>query len=188
VGEGRLHLGPTAIRFEGEDEAGAAVTREIRYDEVRSIRLVDDPAAPTLVLERATGDVAIRSVATRAGLLQELVSSLVETGFGKQRRAVVVVPLREGAAEQVRALAAAGPPFDPEEAALLRHELFVTDAEAVFVFDAVSGVALEALSARIDVWAAAAAWRDLVAGPPRLAAIAYSWEASGAVSGPGLGL
>jgi hypothetical protein len=191
VSEGRLRLDAKALLLEGHDEAGAPARREIPYGELTGIRVVggDDPGAggTTLVLQRASGDVAVRSVAARAGLLQELVAAIAESSLAKQRRAVVVLPLREGAAGRARALAAAGPPFDPDESALTRHELFVTESEAVFVFEALSAAALESLLGRLDVWAAAAAWRDLVAGSPRLATIAYAWERSGAVAGPGLG-
>jgi hypothetical protein len=191
VCEGRLRIDPAALVFDGHDADGVPTRREIPWGDLTGIDVVDDRDAGaggrTLLLRRAGGDVAIRSAAARAGLVQELASALAESSLGPQRRAVVVVPLREGAAEGARALAAGGPPFDPAEAGLTRHELFVTETEAVFVFEALSGAALDGLLARLDLWAAAAAWRELVAGPPRLASIAYAWEGSGAAAGLGLG-
>jgi hypothetical protein len=189
--QGRLRVAAQALLFDGHDETGAPATRELAYGDLTGLRVVHDPddgtGAATLVLEAGAGSVALRSAAARAGLLQELVAAAAEASLGKQRRAVVVLPLLEGAAARARELAAAGPPFDPAEAALARHELFVTESEAVFVFEAHSGPALESLLADPGVWRAAAAWRELVAGPPRLATIAYTWEGPGAVAGPGLG-
>ena len=99
---------------------------------------------------------------------------------------VVVVPLRPGSEEQARKLAAAGPPFDPQELPLESHELLLTSHEAVFVFEPTSPGALEALVAGLDVWAAAETWSDVVAGPPRVGSRVYSWHRP--VDGVGLGL
>jgi hypothetical protein len=93
----------------------------------------------------------------------------------KTSRMVVVVPVKESAREQVRALVAKGPPFDLPSSGLEAHHVFLTEREAVFVFEAADRSALERLVANVDVWAAAAAWRECVAGEPRLAEDAYSW-------------
>ena len=90
-------------------------------------------------------------------------------------RAVVVVPLREGVSEQAAELLHGGPPFDPEEIGLERHHVFLTDREAVFVFEADSRDAAEKLIGEGRFWSAASAWKDLVEGPPRLADDVYSW-------------
>ena len=90
-------------------------------------------------------------------------------------RAVVVLPLRQGRSEQAAALLRHGPPFDPEAVGLERHHAFITDEEAVFVFEADDLDAAERLMADERFWGAAAAWTDLVAGPPRFAEDAYSW-------------
>src|SRR5690349_20400556 len=90
-------------------------------------------------------------------------------------RAVVVVPLLERAHEQAAELLRGGPPFDPEEAGLERHHVFVTEDEVVFLFEADDLDAAERLIADETFWNAAAAWKSLVAGPPRWAEAAYSW-------------
>jgi hypothetical protein len=90
-------------------------------------------------------------------------------------RAVLVLPLVEGAKKRVAELLRKGPPFDPEEVGLGRHQVFLTESEAVFLFEATSAEAAERLLSSSGVWTAAAAWKDLVAGPPRLADDAYSW-------------
>jgi hypothetical protein len=90
-------------------------------------------------------------------------------------RAVLVLPLRERAREQAAELLRRGPPFDPNEVGLERHHVFLTDREAVFVFEADSQDAADKLIGEGRFWSAASAWKDLVEGPPRLAEDAYSW-------------
>ena len=96
----------------------------------------------------------------------------------KTSRMVVVVPVKESAREQVRALVAKGPPFDLPSSGLDAHHVFLTEREAIFVFEAVDRSALERLVANVDVWAAAEAGREYVLGEPRLAEDAYSWTRS----------
>lgn len=178
--DGRIRFEPTALVFDGRDEADRPVHRQIDFHEITGIQVqeaTDERTADsTLVLRSQAGEIAIRSAATRSGVLQELASGLAALSLGRLRRAVIVVPLREGAAGDVRELLRTGPPFDPAEVPLLRHEVLLTPAEAVFVFEAPSGEALESIVNHLDVWAAAATWRDLIAGPPRIAEVAYSWQ------------
>ena len=61
--------------------------------------------------------------------------------------------------------------------------MLLTTAEAIFLFE--SGLGNDALTPLLSepgFWRVAAAWRDHLAGPPRLADEVYSW-ASGAESG-----
>jgi hypothetical protein len=90
-------------------------------------------------------------------------------------RAVLVLPLVEGAQALVAELLRKGPPFDPDEIGLGRHQVFLTEREAVFLFEAESLATSERLLSTSRLWTAAAAWKDLVAGPPRLADGVYSW-------------
>jgi hypothetical protein len=106
----------------------------------------------------------------------------------RPRRIVVVVPLVEGSEGKARELAAAGPPFDPSELALELHELLLTPREAIFVFESLTAAGLESVFAALDVWAAAEAWRELVDGPPEIAAVAYSWHRPPHGEAVGLGL
>jgi hypothetical protein len=89
---------------------------------------------------------------------------------------VVVLPLVEGAADRAAELLRGGPPFDPDEVGLGRHQVFLTESEAIFLFEAESSMAGDRLLSEDRLWAAAAAWKELVAGPPRLAEDAYSWS------------
>jgi hypothetical protein len=101
---------------------------------------------------------------------------------------VVVVPLREGSESRARELAACGPPFDPQQLPLETHELLLTSNEAIFVFEPTPDAPLESLLDNLDIWAAAATWRDIVSGPPRLASEAYFWRRPPSLDGIGLGL
>lgn len=180
---GRLALGPRALRLVGRRRGadGAPVERQFGYDELRELRVGsrgDDrlDGRPALVVERADGPYLVTDAGIGAPIVQELVARLADLRSGAPRRATVVVPLREGSLERVRELVADGPPFDPAETPLLRHELLLTPGEAIFVFEAATEEGLGLLLGRLDLIAAAAAWADVVAGPPRLATAVYAWE------------
>ncbi len=189
---GRLRVEPQAVAFDGRDERRRRVARSIGYDELRAVRLVQQGseagADRTLLVETTSGDVLIHSAALDSGLLQDLAGRIAELKLGTRRRAVVVVPLRPGAEADARELAAAGPPFVPDDLPLESHEVFVSSSEAIFVFESTGGAALESILRALDVWAAATAWRDLVAGSPRVASVAYSWHRDPTFEGIGLGL
>jgi hypothetical protein len=90
---------------------------------------------------------------------------------------VLVVPLREGARAKARELLEQGPPFDLDQTPFERHQVFLTDSEVVFVFDARGGTATLTLGTEDpSLWTAAAAWRECLAGPVRKAEIAFSWK------------
>jgi len=178
---GRLELVPRGLAFEGAGAAGvASETVDIGdLQEVRVARSLADRISgrQTLVLERRTGEpIRIASI-VHPGIISELAEHLASQ-LGEEHsmsRAVVVVPLQEGASRRAAELLREGPPFDPEEVGLERHHVFLTDQEAVFVFEADNPGAAERLAANGSLWSAAAAWKELVAGPPRLADDAYSW-------------
>jgi hypothetical protein len=93
------------------------------------------------------------------------------------KRVAVVVPVRPSAYDTVRVLVADGPPFDLRHSGIDRHEVFVTEHEAVFVFEGANPrEAVEQLLADPGVWRAAAAWRDCVRGRPRIADVGFAWE------------
>jgi hypothetical protein len=192
VSVGRLRLECGALVFDGRDERDRRVWRTIRYDDLRALRLVvDDHESATgrvLLVETTAGQVLIRSAALHAEVLRELAGRIADLELLQERRAVVVVPLRPDAEQRAHELAAEGPPFDPSELPLVSHELLLTPGEAIFVFESPSHVALESILDALDVWAAAAKWSELVAGPPRIASVAYSWHRSPTLEGIGLGL
>lgn len=189
---GRIRFESGAIAFEGRDERDQRVWRTIRYDDLRALRLVaedEDPATGrVLLVETTAGQVVIRCAELHTEVLQQLAGRIADLELTQQRRAVVVLPLRADAEARAHELAAAGPPFDPSELPLVSHELLLTSGEAIFVFESPSHVALESILDALDVWAAAATWSDLVAGPPRIASVAYAWHREPSLEGIGLGL
>lgn len=130
--------------------------------------MLDRRGAPALLIEPLG-----------AGLLSELADTLAElsTLRGEQGEWVaVVLPLKPGAFERALELIAEGPPFDPAEAGLGQHHVFVSEQEAVFVFDGVNvRETVRRLLTSPQAWRLSAAWAGCLAGRPRLAEAAYSW-------------
>jgi hypothetical protein len=91
-------------------------------------------------------------------------------------KVVVVVPLVEGGKELAREFLAEGPPFDPKAIGLKSHEVFVTEDEAVFVFEAPDVRRLEQILAESELWSVVSVWEDIAAGPPRIAEVVYDWS------------
>jgi len=178
---GRLALGARVLNLEGRQRDGPAMNRQIGYEEILSLRIGSRGAdrldgQPALVVERADGRYLVTSAGLGAGIVQEVADRLAGLRGDARRRATVVLPLKTGALAGVRDLVAQGQPFDPARTALTEHELLVTEREAIFVFETQSEEGLAALLGQLDILAAAVAWRDLVAGPPLLATVAYAWE------------
>lgn len=92
-------------------------------------------------------------------------------------RLVVVAPLRPGMRARVEELLGEGPPFELEQTEFDRHRVYLTDHEAVFVFEGPGETATLDLPAEsLDVLHAAAEWRECLAGRPRPAVTAFAWE------------
>lgn len=178
---GSLSLNARTLSLEGRSAAGPAVSRQIGYQEILGLRVGSRGAdrlagRPALVLERTDGRYLVTSAGMGAGIVQEILDRLAGLRRAALCRATVVVPLQAGALAGVRRLLAEGPPFDPAKTSLAQHQLLLTEQEAIFVFEARTEEGLAALVRQLELWAAAIAWRHLVAGPPRLATVAYAWE------------
>jgi hypothetical protein len=176
---GRAELRARALRL----EAGAGEVREIRYEDLVGISIGRTRAEriagrPTLILDRRDGaPVRLASIA-QLGIVSELAERLAELHLGQmlaRNRIVVVVPLREGALEDARAVIDRGPPFDLEEAGLRQHQVFLTDREALFFFDTADEEAVHRLFAHPGVWAAATVWGEFAGGPARIGEEAFAW-------------
>ena len=183
LASGGLTFVPEGIRLEGKHLlGGSAASLLVARDELRSVRIGRAQherigGRPALIVELADG----RTVSIRApgpGILTELADLL---GVLRSQRAdktgqvVVIVPLRKGSFEKARSLIEQGPPFDPESVGLKRHHVFVTEHEALFVFDTPD--VSHAVSRLADplVWTAAEAWRSCLDGEPRVAERIYAW-------------
>lgn len=92
-------------------------------------------------------------------------------------RLVVVAPLKEGTRDSARLLVAEGPPFDLDSTGLEAHEVYLTESEAVFVFTGSDArEEIQGLIGDPGVWKAATAWRECLAGRPRIADEAFAWH------------
>lgn len=95
---------------------------------------------------------------------------------GRPTSVAVVVPLAEGLCDVVREFLDEGPPFDPAAIGLDRHQVYVTDREAIFVFETEAGVqALERILAEPDFWDVVSAWEHCASEEPRVAAAVFEW-------------
>jgi hypothetical protein len=92
----------------------------------------------------------------------------------------LIARLKDGAQPRAEELIAKGPPFDLQESGFLRHSVFLSATEVIFVFEAHEVEWL--VSALIDdpfQWMVADAlndWRPLVDGTPRIAREQFTWE------------
>jgi hypothetical protein len=179
---GRLELGADALHLEGSNGDGAAST-ELQYADVSRFRLARSGGErlqrrPTLLLELRGGQVLKIAGVSQPGIVAELSDRLgVLTGDPKaMETAAIVVPLRPGSRTEVEALLRNGPPFDPSKLGLVRHEVFVSADEAIFVFHGVPPVFVERLAEDDSFWNAVTEWRPLVRGRARFADSAYSWS------------
>ena len=92
-------------------------------------------------------------------------------------RVAVVAPIKWGSYQEAKRLVERGPPFDPELTPLVRHEVFLTDTEIIFIFEGPGASdVMGALLGDMSVWAQADEWRKHLAGRPRLADDLFHWE------------
>jgi hypothetical protein len=179
---GKLVLEPDGVRLEGST-CGRVVQRKLAYERLTGVRIGREPEEringnPTIVLDQRlgrslfVGPIGPGLLSEIAGLVAEFSSSWTD----RLEQVAVVVPLRSGALERARALIAEGPPFDPAEAGLQRHQVFFSEREIVFVFDGVDvRETVRRLMRDPTLRLAAAAWAACIAGPPRLAEPGYVW-------------
>jgi len=176
---GKLELLSSGLRLEGLE-----ASREISYGDLSGVHvgrtaLERINGRPSVVLERIGHVPVTIATVAESSLVGELAERLASLQLGAEapRRLALVVPLRPGAHEAVGRLLQEGPPFDPEEMGELdRHEVFLAETEAIFLFESAKGLdAIAAVLAKSAFWQAAGEWAEHVAGPPRAAAGVYSW-------------
>lgn len=126
------------------------------------------PWGAEVILPAMSGDFDIRHLADEAAAHHP----------ERLHSVVVLLPLREGAAETVADFLAEGPPFDPEAIGLARHRVFLTGREAVFVFESETGLdSLERILAEPDFWTVLPGWEHVFAGEPRIGCAFFEWDA-----------
>jgi hypothetical protein len=92
-------------------------------------------------------------------------------------RLVVVVGLKPGTRDAAGELLALGPPFALEDTRFDRHAVYITDREAIFVFEAPGeGRSLDLRAEDPKLVEAATRWREVMDGRPRLAETSFTWE------------
>jgi hypothetical protein len=179
LGSGRLELGGDALILEGQN-GSSEVRRAFPYRNMSGLRVARGSGErlhgrPTLIVELDTGNPLRIAGVGQPGLVSELADRLAHLQGGRlSQRLALVVPLKPGARSKAESLLAQGPPFDPTGLGLESHEVFLTDEEAVFVFDGVPAVMLTSAADNEELWAAGEAWRPLVEGRIRYAERAYT--------------
>jgi hypothetical protein len=189
-GEG-LHSGKAELRAKALHLDATDDHLEVRYEDLSGVSIARAAreriaGRPTLVLERRDGgSVRLASIA-QLGIVSELAERLAALHLGHllaRHRIVVVLPLREGVHDEVCGLLDRGPPFDPEQAGLRQHQVFLTDHEVVFFFDTLDERALERFFSDTNVWAAAGVWGEYAGGPVRIGDETYAWAKSADANG-----
>jgi hypothetical protein len=95
-------------------------------------------------------------------------------------RVAIIARLREGSESRAAELVAAGPPFDLAGTGIVRHSIYVSPSEAVFVFEGheVEWIVDELIGEpfRYELHRALDQWREIVEGQPRVARERYGWR------------
>jgi hypothetical protein len=178
---GTLTLGRDAVELDGGRD-GELVQRSIAHRDLAGVRVGrtrDDflGGRSAIVVERRDAPaVLVRPLGI--GLLNELADLLAQLCEQRVRveQIAVVLPLKPGAIETARALVADGPPFDPAEVEIERHEVFLTEHEGIFVFTGTNACeSVRRFAEDTAIWRAADRWAACLDGPPRLAEATFSY-------------
>lgn len=192
LAKGALVVEEHRLLLEGRSDQGR-VQLSILYSEINDV-LIDRRPEKTprghaaLLVSRKNGEL-LHIEPVGFGLLfalADLLSILASEHADPNEQVVVVLPLRKGRVSRARELVGRGPPFDPAALGLKRHEVYLTDEEAIFTFQGprVRGN-LERLTRDPTLWQAGLGWRSCVGGRPRLlpettpprGAPVFSWTA-----------
>ncbi|HEX5468224.1 MAG TPA: hypothetical protein VFW80_04155 [Gaiellaceae bacterium] len=185
VASGSLALERGELVLRGSANGGAVKHERVPLDRIAAVRVGRAEAervrgGRSVVLELRDGGIvpiAPLGVAGAVFELADLVAELSADAAAAAAPVVVVLPLRAGMSARARALVSSGPPFDLERAGLDRHQVFVTDHEAIFLFEgAHARERVERLLRDPHVLRHAARWRRCIAGAPRLAEESYAWR------------
>jgi hypothetical protein len=100
-------------------------------------------------------------------------------------RVAIVVRLKAGSGPCAAELIAAGPPFDLGQTGIVRHGVYLSAGEVVFVFEGhqvewmVDDLIKDPFRPKIQ--SAFDGWRSIVDGSPRIAREQFGWDAEEAV-------
>jgi hypothetical protein len=95
-------------------------------------------------------------------------------------RVAIIARLKEGSEQRAAELVGAGPPFDLTDAGIVRHNIYISAREAVFVFE---GHEVEWIVDQLidepfhyDLHRTLDEWREIVDGQPRVARERFGWQ------------
>ena len=95
-------------------------------------------------------------------------------------RVAIIARLKTGGEERARELVRAGAPFDLTDTGIVRHSVYVSPNEAVFVFE---GHQVEWIIDQLidepfhyELHRALDQWREIVDGQPRVARQEFGWQ------------
>ena len=98
-------------------------------------------------------------------------------------RVAIIARLKEGSEQRAAELVGAGPPFDLTDTGIVRHSIYISPSEAVFVFE---GHEVEWIVDQLidepfhyDLQRALEQWREIVDGEPRVARERFGWQLDG---------
>ena len=95
-------------------------------------------------------------------------------------RVAIIAHLKEGSEQRVADLVEAGPPFDLADAGIVRHSIYISAHEAVFVFEGhevewmIDSLITEPF--HYELQRALDEWRPIIEGTPRIARERFAWE------------
>jgi hypothetical protein len=95
-------------------------------------------------------------------------------------RLAIVAPLKEGSEIRAKEILAQGAPFDLDETGIVRHAIYLSASEVVFVFEGhdvewiVDGLIDQPFHPKLHD--ALDEWRAIVDGTPRIARVRFAWE------------
>ena len=101
-------------------------------------------------------------------------------------RVAIIARLKEGSAQRAIDLVRAGPPFDLADSGIVRHSIYISPADVVFVFE---GHEVEWIVDKLidepfhyELHRALEEWREIVEGRPHVARERFRWQLEGAES------
>jgi len=103
-------------------------------------------------------------------------------------RVAIVAHLKEGSQSRAAELLAKGAPFDLADTGIVRHSVYLSSHEIVFVFEGyeIEWVVDELIDKPFhhELQRAFAQWRAIVDEPPRMAREQFGWEQHESESAP----
>jgi hypothetical protein len=95
-------------------------------------------------------------------------------------RVAIIARLKEGTEQRAAELVGAGPPLDFTNTGIVRHSIYLSASEAVFVFE---GHEVEWIVDQLidepfhyELHRALEQWREIVDGQPRVARERFGWQ------------